>query len=101
MPSLVHTLEDNPAFIHGGLFANIDHRCNSVMATEAGLKLADYEVTETGFGANVGAEKLFDIKCHIGISTCQMPVKPFRNRSACRPTLELRRTSRANSPRRT
>jgi formate--tetrahydrofolate ligase len=63
MPNLVQTLENNPAFIHGGPFANIAHGCNSVMATRLGLKLADYVVTEAGFGADLGAEKFFDIKC--------------------------------------
>jgi formate--tetrahydrofolate ligase len=63
MPNLVQTLENNPAFIHGGPFANIAHGCNSVMATRAALKLADYVVTEAGFGADLGAEKFFDIKC--------------------------------------
>ena len=63
MPNLVQTLENNPAFIHGGPFANIAHGCNSVSATRAGLKLADYTVTEAGFGADLGAEKFFDIKC--------------------------------------
>ena len=62
-PNLVQTLENNPAFIHGGPFANIAHGCNSVMATRVGLKLADYVVTEAGFGADLGAEKFFDIKC--------------------------------------
>ncbi|MCR9175628.1 MAG: formate--tetrahydrofolate ligase [Alphaproteobacteria bacterium] len=62
-PNLVQTLENNPAFIHGGPFANIAHGCNSVMATRAGLKLGDYVVTEAGFGADLGAEKFFDIKC--------------------------------------
>jgi formate--tetrahydrofolate ligase len=63
MPNLVQTLENNPAFIHGGPFANIAHGCNSAMATRASLKLADYTVTEAGFGADLGAEKFFDIKC--------------------------------------
>jgi len=63
MPNLVQTLENNPAFIHGGPFANIAHGCNSVMATRTSLKLADYVVTEAGFGADLGAEKFFDIKC--------------------------------------
>ncbi len=63
MPNLVQTLENNPAFIHGGPFANIAHGCNSVVATKAALKLADYVVTEAGFGADLGAEKFFDIKC--------------------------------------
>jgi formate--tetrahydrofolate ligase len=62
-PNLVQTLENNPAFIHGGPFANIAHGCNSVIATKAGLKLVDYLVTEAGFGADLGAEKFFDIKC--------------------------------------
>jgi formate--tetrahydrofolate ligase len=63
MPNLVQTLENNPAFVHGGPFANIAHGCNSVMATKAALKLADFMVTEAGFGADLGAEKFFDIKC--------------------------------------
>lgn len=62
-PNLVQTLENNPAFIHGGPFANIAHGCNSVVATQSALKLADYVVTEAGFGADLGAEKFFDIKC--------------------------------------
>ena len=62
-PNLVQTLENNPAFIHGGPFANIAHGCNSVMATQSALKLADYVVTEAGFGADLGAEKFVDIKC--------------------------------------
>ena len=63
MPNLVQTLENNPAFIHGGPFANIAHGCNSVLATRSALRLADYVVTEAGFGADLGAEKFFDIKC--------------------------------------
>ncbi len=63
MPNLVQTLENNPAFVHGGPFANIAHGCNSAMATKTALKLADYVVTEAGFGADLGAEKFFDIKC--------------------------------------
>ncbi len=63
MPNLVQTLENNPAFIHGGPFANIAHGCNSVIATKTALKLSDYVVTEAGFGADLGAEKFFDIKC--------------------------------------
>jgi len=63
MPNLVQTLEGTPAVVHGGPFANIAHGCNSVMATMAGLKLADYVVTEAGFGADLGAQKFFDIKC--------------------------------------
>ena len=62
-PNLVQTLEKNPAFIHGGPFANIAHGCNSVIATRSALKLADYVVTEAGFGADLGAEKFVDIKC--------------------------------------
>ncbi len=62
-PNLVQTLEHNPAFIHGGPFANIAHGCNSVIATRSALKMADFVVTEAGFGADLGAEKFFDIKC--------------------------------------
>ncbi len=62
-PNLVQTLENNPAFVHGGPFANIAHGCNSAIATKAALKLADYVVTEAGFGADLGAEKFIDIKC--------------------------------------
>ena len=62
-PNLVQTLENNPAFVHGGPFANIAHGCNSVVATQTALKLADYVITEAGFGADLGAEKFFDIKC--------------------------------------
>lgn len=64
-PNLVQTLENTPAFIHGGPFANIAHGCNSVLATKMSLKLADYTVTEAGFGADLGAEKFFDIKCRM------------------------------------
>ena len=64
-PNLVQTLENNPAIIHGGPFANIAHGCNSVIATKLGLKLADYVVTEAGFGADLGAEKFLDIKCQV------------------------------------
>ncbi len=63
MPNLVQTLEGNPAFVHGGPFGNIAHGCNSVMATKAALKMADFVVTEAGFGADLGAEKFFNIKC--------------------------------------
>jgi formate--tetrahydrofolate ligase len=63
MPNLVQTLENNPAFVHGGPFANIAHGCNTALATKTALKLADYVVTEAGFGADLGAEKFFDIKC--------------------------------------
>src|SRR5579862_8953972 len=62
-PNLVQTLENNPAFVHGGPFANIAHGCNSVLATQTALRLADYVVTEAGFGADLGAEKFIDIKC--------------------------------------
>jgi formate--tetrahydrofolate ligase len=65
-PNVVQTLENNPAFIHGGPFANIAHGCNSVMATQTALRLADYVVTEAGFGADLGAEKFVDIKCRKG-----------------------------------
>ena len=65
-PNLVQTLEHTPSFIHGGPFANIAHGCNSIMATRMALKLADYVVTEAGFGADLGAEKFFDIKCRLG-----------------------------------
>jgi len=63
LPNLVQTLENNPVFVHGGPFANIAHGCNSVLATQTALKLCDYVVTEAGFGADLGAEKFFDIKC--------------------------------------
>ena len=63
MPNLVQTLENNPAIIHGGPFANIAHGCNSVIATKTSLRLSDYVITEAGFGADLGAEKFFDIKC--------------------------------------
>ncbi|MGH7072593.1 MAG: formate--tetrahydrofolate ligase [Stellaceae bacterium] len=79
-PNLVQTLEGNPAFIHGGPFANIAHGCNSVSATMAGLKLADYTVTEAGFGADLGAEKFMNIKCRkAGISPdCAVIVATIR-----------------------
>ena len=64
-PNLVQTLENNPVLVHGGPFANIAHGCNSIMATKAALKLADYVVTEAGFGADLGAEKFLDIKCRV------------------------------------
>tara|TARA_B100000686_G_scaffold298661_1_gene331867 strand:- start:1781 stop:3142 length:1362 start_codon:yes stop_codon:yes gene_type:complete len=63
MPNLVQTLENNPAFVHGGPFANIAHGCNTIIATETALHLSDYTVTEAGFGADLGAEKFFNIKC--------------------------------------
>ena len=62
-PNLVQTLENNPAFVHGGPFANIAHGCNSLIATQTALKLSDYVVTEAGFGADLGAEKFLNIKC--------------------------------------
>jgi formate--tetrahydrofolate ligase len=65
-PNLVQTLENNPAFVHGGPFANIAHGCNSLIATQTALKLGDFVVTEAGFGADLGAEKFFDIKCRKG-----------------------------------
>ena len=71
MPNLVQTLEGNPAFVHGGPFANIAHGCNSVVATKTALKLSDYVVTEAGFGADLGAEKFFNIKCRkAGLHPC-------------------------------
>ena len=76
-PNLVQTLGGTPAFIHGGPFANIAHGCNSLIATRAGLKLGDIVVTEAGFGADLGAEKFFDIKCRLG------GLSPTRSRS-CR-----------------
>ncbi|MBR1692725.1 MAG: formate--tetrahydrofolate ligase [Lachnospiraceae bacterium] len=66
LPNLIQTLEHTPALVHGGPFANIAHGCNSVRATKAALKMADYVITEAGFGADLGAEKFFDIKCRIG-----------------------------------
>ena len=89
MPNLVQTLENNPAFIHGGPFANIAHGCNSVIATKTALKMADYVVTEAGFGADLGAEKFFDIKCRkAGLSTvscsyCSNRPRP-KNARGCR-----------------
>src|SRR5690606_644067 len=64
--NLVQTLEHTPTIIHGGPFANIAHGCNSLIATKTALKLADYVVTEAGFGADLGGEKFFDLKCRIG-----------------------------------
>ena len=79
-PNLVQTLENNPAFVHGGPFANIAHGCNSVIATRTALKLADYVVTEAGFGADLGAEKFMDIKCrHAGLApACVVVVATVR-----------------------
>ncbi len=65
-PNLIQTLEHTPVLVHGGPFANIAHGCNSIRATKAALKMADYVITEAGFGADLGAEKFFDIKCRIG-----------------------------------
>lgn len=65
-PNLVQTLEHSPALMHGGPFANIAHGCNSIKATKLALKIADYVITEAGFGADLGAEKFFDIKCRLG-----------------------------------
>jgi formate--tetrahydrofolate ligase len=64
-PNLVQTLEQTPTFVHGGPFANIAHGCNSAVATKTALKLADYVITEAGFGADLGAEKFLDIKCRL------------------------------------
>lgn len=66
-PNLVQTLENNPVIVHGGPFANIAHGCNSIIATNLGLSLCDYVITEAGFGADLGAEKFFDIKCRLGL----------------------------------
>ena len=66
MPNVVQTLENNPAFIHGGPFANIAHGCSSIISTKTAMKIADYVITEAGFGAELGAEKFFDIKCRVG-----------------------------------
>ena len=65
---MIQTLEHTPALVHGGPFANIAHGCNSVRATKTALKLADYVITEAGFGADLGAEKFFDIKCRMSRS---------------------------------
>ena len=64
-PNMIQTLENTPALVHGGPFANIAHGCNSVRATKTALKLADYTITEAGFGADLGAEKFLDIKCRM------------------------------------
>ena len=82
MPNLVQTLDGSPALVHGGPFANIAHGCNSVMATQAGLKLADVVVTEAGFGADLGGEKFLDIKCRAaGLSS---PPAPCSSRPSAR-----------------
>ena len=80
MPNLVQTVENTPAIIHGGPFANIAHGCNSIQATKMGLKLADYCVTEAGFGADLGAEKFFDIKCRYAdlVPACVVMVATVR-----------------------
>ena len=75
-PNLVQTLEGNPAFVHGGPFANIAHGCNSVIATQTALKLADYVVTEAGFGADLGAEKFIDIKPFYYLRGCKSIFSP-------------------------
>ena len=79
-PNLVQTLENNPAFVHGGPFANIAHGCNSVQATTTALKMADYVVTEAGFGADLGAEKFLDIKCRMAglVPSCVVIVATVR-----------------------
>jgi formate--tetrahydrofolate ligase len=112
MPNLVQTLENNPAFIHGGPFGNIAHGCNSVLATKAALKLADYVVTEAGFGADLGAEKFFNIKCRKSGLKPELAVlvatvralkmhgaRPRRTwaRSTCRRWSRARKTSPATS----
>jgi len=77
-PNLVQTLEGTPAFVHGGPFANIAHGCNSVIATRMAMKLGDYAVTEAGFGADLGAEKLLDIKCRMaGLRPSAVEVPPY------------------------
>ena len=85
-PNLVQTLDNTPAIIHGGPFANIAHGCNSLLATKMALKLGDYVVTEAGFGADLGAEKFFDIKCRYGnlkpdcvvlVATIRAPKTPW------------------------
>ena len=102
-PNLVQTLEGTPAFIHGGPFANIAHGCNSVVATTTALKLADYVVTEAGFGADLGAEKFLDIKCRkAGLSPTASCSSPPSARSRCtaasRRRTSRRRTSRRSKP---
>ncbi len=88
-PNLVQTLENTPAFIHGGPFANIAHGVNSIIATQMGLKLADYMITEAGFGADLGAEKFFNIVCRYGgfkpdavvlVATVRALKTPWRSR---------------------
>ena len=106
-PNLVQTLENNPAIIHGGPFANIAHGCNSVMATKLSLKLADYVVTEAGFGADLGAEKFLDIKCRMaGLNPDAVvivaTVRALKHHGGCakadlsKPNLELVRKGAAN-----
>ncbi len=102
-PNLVQTLENNPALIHGGPFGNIAHGCNSVMATRAALKLADYVVTEAGFGADLGAEKFLDIKCRkTGLWPSAAVVvanrtRRFRRSSSSRPPARWSSPSRPRS----
>ena len=100
-PNLVQTLEGTPAFVHGGPFANIAHGCNSVIATQTALKLADYVVTEAGFGADLGAEKFFDIKCReAGLKPAAAVVSRRCARSRCMAasprTISARRMSPAS-----
>ena len=99
-PNLVQTLEGNPAFVHGGPFANIAHGCNSAMATRTALKLGDYVVTEAGFGADLGAEKFFDIKCRkAGPSQTQPSSLPPCARSRCTAVSPRTPSARRISPR--
>jgi formate--tetrahydrofolate ligase len=106
-PNLVQTLEHSPAFVHGGPFANIAHGCNSVLATQTALKLADYVVTEAGFGADLGAEKFIDIKCRkAGLKAVgrragghdPRPQVPRRHRREGRSASPTSRPSRRASP---
>ncbi len=98
-PNLVQTLEKTPAFIHGGPFANIAHGCNSVMATRMAMKMADYVVTEAGFGADLGAEKFLDIKCRMaGIKPSAVVVVAWRHwKRACRIFCSMLKISRKAS----
>ena len=106
-PNLVQTLENNPAIIHGGPFANIAHGCNSVMATKLSLSLADYVVTEAGFGADLGAEKFLDIKCRMaGLAPSAVvlvaTVRALKHHGGCpktelnQPSVELVKAGAAN-----
>lgn len=97
-PNLVQTLENVPAIIHGGPFANIAHGCNSVMATQTGMKLADYTITEAGFGADLGAEKFFDIKCrYAGLETGRNRYRCYRT---CAEDARRRTENRPEDPER-